>query len=66
VLDGELVAWRKGEPYFPDVCRRILNRDVSVSLTFVIFDLLWQEGEGLTGRPYRERRALLESLDLRG
>jgi hypothetical protein len=26
VLDGELVAWRGREPYFPLVCRRVLNR----------------------------------------
>jgi ATP-dependent DNA ligase len=38
VLDGELVAWKGSEPYFPLVCRRVLNRDMSVPLTFVIFD----------------------------
>jgi bifunctional non-homologous end joining protein LigD len=25
VLDGELVAWKGSEPYFPLVCRRVLN-----------------------------------------
>ena len=38
VLDGELVAWRGSEPYFPLVCRRVLNRDMSIPLTFVIFE----------------------------
>jgi len=33
VLDGELVAWRGSVPYFPQVCRRVLNRDMSVPLT---------------------------------
>ena len=28
VLDGELVAWEGGEPYFPLICRRVLNRDI--------------------------------------
>jgi bifunctional non-homologous end joining protein LigD len=42
VLDGELVAWRGSEPYFPLICRRILNRDGSVPMTFVVFDLLRQ------------------------
>ena len=56
VLDGELVAWRESEPYFPLVCRRVLNRDMSVPLTFVIFDLLRQKGVDLTTRPYSERR----------
>ena len=26
VLDGELVAWKGSEPYFPLVCRRVLKR----------------------------------------
>ena len=25
VLDGELVAWKGSEPYFPLVCRRVLT-----------------------------------------
>ena len=44
VLDGELVAWRGDEPYFPHVCRRVLNRDTSVPLTFVVFDVLRHKG----------------------
>lgn len=64
VLDGELVAWRKGVPYFPHVCRRVLNRDTSVPLTFVVFDVLRLDGTDLTARPYSERRSLLESLNL--
>jgi hypothetical protein len=34
VLDGELVAWRGSQPYFPHICRRVLNRDLSVPMTF--------------------------------
>jgi bifunctional non-homologous end joining protein LigD len=40
VLDGELVAWRDGQSYFPLVCRRILNADTSIRLTYMVFDLL--------------------------
>jgi ATP dependent DNA ligase domain len=54
VLDGELVAWKGGEPYFPLICRRVLNRDMSVPLTFVIFELLRRDGVDLTSRPYDE------------
>ena len=36
------------------------------AVTLVIFDLLWNEGDDLTGQPFRERRNLLESLDLSG
>jgi len=66
VLDGELVAWKGSEPHFPLVCRRVLSRDMSVPLTFVIFDLLRREGVDLTGRPYDERRSELGELGLDG
>ena len=66
VLDGELVAWRNGEPYFPDVCHRVLNRDMTIPLTFVVFDLLAVDGTDMTGAPFRERRAELERLALDG
>ena len=66
LLDGELVAWKGSEPYFPHVCRRVLNRDMSVPLTFVVFDLLRQNGVDLTTRPYGERRRKLERMKLDG
>ena len=66
VLDGELVAWKDCEPYFPLVCRRVLNRDMSIPLTFVIFDLLWHKGVDLTPQPNSERRRKLEHLSLDG
>src|SRR6476659_586996 len=47
VLDGELVAWADGQPYFPDVCHRVLNCDLSIPLTSVVFDVLRNEGEDL-------------------
>jgi bifunctional non-homologous end joining protein LigD len=64
VLDGELVAWKGSDPYFPLVCRRMLNREMSVPLTFVIFDVLRRDGVDLTTCPYIERRQELESLKL--
>jgi len=64
VLDGELVAWKGSEPYFPLICRRVLNRDMSIPMTFIVFDLLRLDGTDVSERPYSERRKLLESLDL--
>jgi bifunctional non-homologous end joining protein LigD len=64
VLDGELVAWKGSEPYFPLICRRVLNRDMAIPLTFIVFDLLRLDGTDVSERPYTERRKLLESLDL--
>jgi bifunctional non-homologous end joining protein LigD len=66
VLDGELVAWKSGQPHFPLVCRRVLNGDTTVPLTYVIFDVLRRDGDDLTGKPYRSRPATLEELKLDG
>ncbi len=66
VYDGELVALREGEPYFPDVCLRLLNGDRTISLTFIVFDVLEHGRRWLLDKSYRERRALLEWLDLDG
>jgi len=62
----EVSGSSKSEPYFPLVCRRVLNRDITVPLTFVIFDLLRSDGVDLTSRPYLERREELEALKLDG
>jgi ATP-dependent DNA ligase len=64
LLDGEFVAWKGSEPYLPNVCRRGLNRDTSVQLTYVVFDLLRRDDVDLTTRPYAERRRELERLPL--
>lgn len=31
-------------------------------MVYVVFDILWVDGEDLTGRPYLERRARLSEL----
>jgi bifunctional non-homologous end joining protein LigD len=66
LLDGELVAWRDGEPFFPLVCRRLLMGDRSVALTFIAFDVIAIAGEDLTQMPHRDRRSRLERLGLSG
>ena len=67
VLDGELVAFDgDGLPSFPLLCRRMLHGDDEVAITYLIFDLLWVDGEDVMGMRYADRRELLEELDLRG
>ena len=65
VLDGELVAdaGRAGDFYRlgPNL-RASSRRDI----TFVAFDLLVLDDENLCGRPYHERRRLLEELKFCG
>jgi bifunctional non-homologous end joining protein LigD len=64
ILDGELVAWKGREPWFPHLRRRMLNNDLSVPITFVAFDLLGIDGTELSDRSYEERRDVLVSLGL--
>jgi bifunctional non-homologous end joining protein LigD len=64
VLDGELMAWKGREPWFPNVCRRVLNCGLSVPITYVVFDLLRLDDTDLTERTFAERRDLLASLGL--
>jgi bifunctional non-homologous end joining protein LigD len=65
LLDGELVAWRDGDPYFPDVCARVLNRDTSIPIAFVAFDVLRMDGKNMMDASFEERRAALVRLPLR-
>jgi bifunctional non-homologous end joining protein LigD len=72
LLDGEVVAFADGVPTFGALAERIHVRDRrrvaalvrSTPVTLILFDVLRLDGEDLTGRPLRERRAALESLGL--
>ena len=75
VLDGEIVVFGAGGwPSFealqqrmnisaPAQVRALL---ASVPVTYLAFDLLFLDGQPLLDRPYTERRALLEQLQLNG
>ncbi|WP_369375012.1 ATP-dependent DNA ligase [Promicromonospora sp. Populi] len=71
LLDGEIVALdRNGRPDFRRLQQRAnlrKERDVAraralVQVDLMLFDVLRADGEDVTGRPYTERRELLESL----
>lgn len=68
LLDGELVAGagRASDFYalLPRVASRRSTGGSPVAVSFWAFDLLHHDGRLLTGSPYVERRALLESLSL--
>jgi bifunctional non-homologous end joining protein LigD len=75
VLDGELVAFdENGRPSFERLQQRIHNTDENVvrrrmkthPVVYVVFDLLYLDGEDLTEKPYTRRRELLEGLGLTG
>ena len=75
ILDGELVAFdEQGVPDFQRIQKRLRQNGGrgreratrSYAATFVIFDLLRQDGKDLRPLPYKERRDRLEALDLNG
>lgn len=57
ILDGEVVSFdEKGIPRLDRV------RRAGFPLSYIVFDLLWLDGEDLRRLPLRERRARLEKL----
>lgn len=74
LLDGEVVALRDGRPSFGALAERMHVSDPSVAralaatlpVTYVVFDVVRVLGQDVTGLPLRDRRALLEQLDLAG
>lgn len=67
ILDGELVVIVDGKPQFAEMQRRALMSDpFKIELTaskhpvsFTAFDLLYQDGKDLTGKPLVERKERL-------
>jgi bifunctional non-homologous end joining protein LigD len=75
ILDGEVVALdEKGRPSFEEIQQRMgltseseVRRKMKlVPVTYMVFDLLWQDGHSLLAHPYAERRRLLEQIKLAG
>ncbi|TYB37955.1 DNA ligase [Micromonospora sp. AP08] len=72
LLDGEVVLFTDGQPSFTALAERMHVRNAAkaarlaatVPVTYMIFDVLRLRGEDLTGRPYRQRREILEYLGL--
>ncbi|MCY1044382.1 DNA ligase D [Corallococcus sp. bb12-1] len=59
VVDGEVIALdKKGRSNF----QLLQHTEQGAEQRFVVFDMLWLNGEDLRGLPYEERRARLEKL----
>ena len=75
LLDGEIVAIDEaGRASFQRLQARMHVRDpgmirelvAQVPVAYVLFDVLWLDGHSVIDLAYRERRRLLEGLELRG
>jgi DNA ligase-1 len=72
IMDGEIIAYAEDKKLsFFDLQKRLGRRDQAdlflpsdITVRYVIFDLLWRNGESLLGLPLRERRWQLETLKL--
>jgi bifunctional non-homologous end joining protein LigD len=68
MLDGEIVAFDDGVPSFQRLQQRMHLRDErkieqmakQIPVAYMVFDLLFLDGDDLTDRPLTERRHLLE------
>jgi bifunctional non-homologous end joining protein LigD len=75
ILDGEIVALDdSGRPSFEEIQQRmgltseseIRRKMKEVPVTYMVFDVMWQDGHPLLNQPYAGRRATLEKLKLAG
>ncbi|HKV86901.1 MAG TPA: non-homologous end-joining DNA ligase [Candidatus Dormibacteraeota bacterium] len=75
ILDGEIVALdERGRPSFEEIQQRmgltsdseVRRKMKDVPVTYMIFDLLWQDGHSRMEQPYAERRRGLAELKLAG
>jgi bifunctional non-homologous end joining protein LigD len=75
VLDGEIVALdEQGRPSFEEIQQRmgltaeneIRRKMREVPVTYMAFDLIWQDGHSLMEKPYVDRRSALAKLKLAG
>jgi bifunctional non-homologous end joining protein LigD len=72
LLDGEVVAFDDGRPSFSQLQQRMhvtsaaqaARLSARIPVSYLIFDVLHAAGHSLLDMPYRQRRELLESLDL--
>ena len=75
ILDGEIVALdAKGRPSFEEIQQRmgltseseIRRKMKEVPVTYMLFDVLWQDGHSLLKLAYTDRRKRLDALKLKG
>lgn len=70
ILDGEMIALDRSRPSFHEIMKRDRLRTESkikqavnrVPVTYMIFDVLYCDGEWVTDRPLAERQRLLNEL----
>ncbi|MCS7463247.1 DNA ligase [Paenibacillus doosanensis] len=70
ILDGEIIALEEGKPSFHQVMKRDGLRSVQrveavrklIPIVYMVFDILYADGEWLTDKPLSERQIVLEQV----
>lgn len=70
ILDGEVIALKNGKPSFYDVMKRDRLKNIDrnggmmdrVPITYMVFDILYLNGNWVTDKPLAERMELLKAL----
>ncbi|WP_337101304.1 ATP-dependent DNA ligase [Paenibacillus sp. YIM B09110] len=70
ILDGEIIAFDHHKPSFYEVMKRdrlrqpdrVKQATSHVPITYMIFDVLYYNGDWVTDRPFQQRYALLEQI----
>jgi DNA ligase-1 len=69
ILDGEVLAYRRGRPlHFQELQKRLRRKAVTdhlmaeIPVVYVPYDIVYFEGQPLIGRPLTERKRLLSQI----
>lgn len=70
ILDGEIIAFDQSKPSFYEVMKRdslkqtqkIKQTSGQVPVTYMIFDVIFYNGDWMTDRPLQDRQALLNQI----
>ena len=72
ILDGEVIGFLHGKPlYFQDLQKRLRKKNVTeqimneVPLAYVVYDIIYLNGEATIRKPLRERKEILSKISFR-
>lgn len=70
ILDGEIIALSEGKPSFRKIMKRdsirrhdkVKDAKIQVPATYMIFDILYYNGDWITAQPLYKRQEILEAI----
>ncbi|MGC2484123.1 MAG: ATP-dependent DNA ligase [Nitrososphaeraceae archaeon] len=72
ILDGEVIAFLHGKPlHFQDLQKRLRKKNVTeqitkeVPLVYVVYDIIYLNGEVMIRKPLRQRKEILSEISFR-